>query len=85
MTNLAFFMLQDSSGTRDTTGEPAVTSYHRRFMGTVDYMWLVTPQVSLVLDVLLVYLLESRLLLDYKYSTIRDFHRSQSFCPFPCI
>ncbi|XP_060208221.1 carbon catabolite repressor protein 4 homolog 6 isoform X1 [Lycium barbarum] len=31
--------LQDFSGTRDSTGEPEVTSYHRLFMGTVDYIW----------------------------------------------
>lgn len=31
--------IQDYSGTRDSTGEPAVTSYHRRFLGTVDYIW----------------------------------------------
>ncbi|XP_071916936.1 carbon catabolite repressor protein 4 homolog 6-like isoform X2 [Coffea arabica] len=31
--------VEDSSGTRDSTGEPAVTSYHRRFLGTVDYIW----------------------------------------------
>nr|XP_009759626.1 PREDICTED: carbon catabolite repressor protein 4 homolog 6 isoform X3 [Nicotiana sylvestris] len=30
---------QDFSGTRDSTGEPEVTSYHRLFMGTVDYIW----------------------------------------------
>ncbi|XWS70841.1 hypothetical protein CRYUN_Cryun03dG0083600 [Craigia yunnanensis] len=26
-------------GTRDSDGEPLVTSYHRRFLGTVDYIW----------------------------------------------
>ncbi|XP_054788429.1 carbon catabolite repressor protein 4 homolog 6 isoform X2 [Prosopis cineraria] len=26
-------------GTRDPNGEPLVTSYHRRFLGTVDYIW----------------------------------------------
>ncbi|KAG9154183.1 hypothetical protein Leryth_000645 [Lithospermum erythrorhizon] len=30
---------QDNSGTRDSSGEPLVTSYHRRFQGTVDYIW----------------------------------------------
>ncbi|XP_047160761.1 LOW QUALITY PROTEIN: carbon catabolite repressor protein 4 homolog 6-like [Vigna umbellata] len=29
----------DCSGTRDPYGEPLVTSYHRRFSGTVDYIW----------------------------------------------
>nr|XP_016463064.1 PREDICTED: carbon catabolite repressor protein 4 homolog 6-like isoform X2 [Nicotiana tabacum] len=31
--------VEDFSGTRDSTGEPEVTSYHRLFMGTVDYIW----------------------------------------------
>ncbi|KAL3498287.1 hypothetical protein ACH5RR_041019 [Cinchona calisaya] len=31
--------VEDCLGTRDSTGEPAVTSYHRRFFGTVDYIW----------------------------------------------
>lgn len=34
-----YWQLQDFSGTRDSTGEPEVTSYHRLFMGTVDYIW----------------------------------------------
>ncbi|KAK7260860.1 hypothetical protein RIF29_27159 [Crotalaria pallida] len=29
----------DCSGTRDPHGEPQVTSYHTRFLGTVDYIW----------------------------------------------
>ncbi|KAI3684016.1 hypothetical protein L1987_84538 [Smallanthus sonchifolius] len=29
----------DYSGTRDSYGEPQVTSYHRGFQGTVDYIW----------------------------------------------
>ncbi|RDY04488.1 Carbon catabolite repressor protein 4-like 6, partial [Mucuna pruriens] len=29
----------DCSGTRDPHGEPLVTSYNRRFSGTVDYIW----------------------------------------------
>ncbi|PPD82632.1 hypothetical protein GOBAR_DD20434 [Gossypium barbadense] len=29
----------DSPGTRDSYGEPLVTSYNRRFSGTVDYIW----------------------------------------------
>ncbi|CAA3006599.1 Hypothetical predicted protein [Olea europaea subsp. europaea] len=31
--------VEDSSGLRDSSGEPLVTSYHRRFLGTVDYIW----------------------------------------------
>ncbi|KAK1411740.1 hypothetical protein QVD17_32434 [Tagetes erecta] len=31
--------VEDYSGTRDSNGEPQVTSYHRRFQGTVDYIW----------------------------------------------
>ncbi|GLU10250.1 hypothetical protein SLE2022_270690 [Rubroshorea leprosula] len=30
---------EDCSGTRDSNGEPLVTSYNRCFMGTVDYIW----------------------------------------------
>lgn len=35
----AYREVEDISGTRDSTGEPEVTSYHRLFMGTVDYIW----------------------------------------------
>ncbi|XP_075101406.1 carbon catabolite repressor protein 4 homolog 6 isoform X2 [Nicotiana tabacum] len=35
----AILYLMDFIGTRDSTGEPEVTSYHRLFMGTVDYIW----------------------------------------------
>nr|GEV43328.1 carbon catabolite repressor protein 4 homolog 6 [Tanacetum cinerariifolium] len=31
--------VEDYSGTRDSYGEPQVTSYHRAFQGTVDYIW----------------------------------------------
>ncbi|KAK9101897.1 hypothetical protein Sjap_019151 [Stephania japonica] len=31
--------VEDYSGTRDLNKEPLVTSYNRRFMGTVDYIW----------------------------------------------
>ncbi|KAE8711244.1 DNAse I-like superfamily protein, putative isoform 2 [Hibiscus syriacus] len=31
--------VKDSPGTRDSHGEPLVTSYNRRFLGTVDYIW----------------------------------------------
>ncbi|KAL1086319.1 hypothetical protein V6Z11_D08G107900 [Gossypium hirsutum] len=31
--------VKDSPGTRDSYGEPLVTSYNRRFSGTVDYIW----------------------------------------------
>uniref|UniRef100_A0A7N0VJI1 Endonuclease/exonuclease/phosphatase domain-containing protein n=1 Tax=Kalanchoe fedtschenkoi TaxID=63787 RepID=A0A7N0VJI1_KALFE len=30
---------EDLLGTRDASGEPLITSYHRRFCGTVDYIW----------------------------------------------
>ncbi|XP_030543089.1 carbon catabolite repressor protein 4 homolog 6-like [Rhodamnia argentea] len=36
--------VEDSSGTRNTNGEPMVTSYNRCFMGTVDYIWLCNGQ-----------------------------------------
>ncbi|KAJ4957551.1 hypothetical protein NE237_024662 [Protea cynaroides] len=31
--------VEDYCGTRDPSREPAVTSYNRRFLGTVDYIW----------------------------------------------
>ncbi|XP_058221904.1 carbon catabolite repressor protein 4 homolog 6 isoform X3 [Rhododendron vialii] len=31
--------VEDCSGTRDSNGEPLVTSYNRGFLGTVDYIW----------------------------------------------
>lgn len=33
--------LQGSCRTRDRCGEPLATSYHSKFMGTVDYIWYV--------------------------------------------
>ncbi|XP_044471954.1 carbon catabolite repressor protein 4 homolog 6-like [Mangifera indica] len=30
---------EDGTGTRDSNGEPLMTSYNRCFMGTVDYIW----------------------------------------------
>ncbi|KNA08243.1 hypothetical protein SOVF_164350 [Spinacia oleracea] len=35
----AYTEVVDSSGTRDSNGEPLVTSYNTCFMGTVDYIW----------------------------------------------
>ncbi|KAK4435803.1 Carbon catabolite repressor protein 46 [Sesamum alatum] len=35
----AYAEVENSSGLRDSRGEPLVTSYHRRFSGTVDYIW----------------------------------------------
>ncbi|KAK2987367.1 hypothetical protein RJ640_007054, partial [Escallonia rubra] len=31
--------VEDFSGTRDSAGEPLVTSYNKRFLGAVDYIW----------------------------------------------
>ena len=31
--------VEDRSGTKDSNGEPLVTSYNRCFLGTVDYIW----------------------------------------------
>ncbi|XP_050203861.1 carbon catabolite repressor protein 4 homolog 6 isoform X2 [Mercurialis annua] len=31
--------VEGRTGTRDLNGEPSVTSYNRRFLGTVDYIW----------------------------------------------
>lgn len=36
----AYAEVEDGSGTRDSNGEPLVTSYNRCFLGTVDYIWL---------------------------------------------
>ncbi|XP_073129785.1 carbon catabolite repressor protein 4 homolog 6 isoform X2 [Henckelia pumila] len=36
----AYAEVQGPSGLRDPSGEPLVTSYHRRFLGTVDYIWI---------------------------------------------
>lgn len=36
---LHFTFLQHCPGTRDPNGEPLATSYHRCFLGTVDYIW----------------------------------------------
>ncbi|KAL8115921.1 hypothetical protein AgCh_022424 [Apium graveolens] len=35
--------VEDSSGTRDSNGEPLATSYNRCFLGTVDYIWVLAP------------------------------------------
>lgn len=35
----AYTDVEDCSGTKDSNREPEVTSYHRLFMGTVDYIW----------------------------------------------
>ncbi|XP_073021423.1 carbon catabolite repressor protein 4 homolog 6 [Primulina eburnea] len=46
----AYPEVQDPSGLRDPNGEPLATSYNRRFLGTVDYIWISEDlQVSKVL------------------------------------
>ncbi|CAN6442042.1 unnamed protein product [Victoria cruziana] len=51
--------IEDFSGTRDLSGEPQVTSYNRRFMGTVDYIWRSEGlQTIKVLDTLPKHILE---------------------------
>ncbi|KAK8324515.1 hypothetical protein V6Z12_A12G304000 [Gossypium hirsutum] len=35
----AYLGAPGSHGTRDSHGEPSATSYHSKFMGTVDYIW----------------------------------------------
>ncbi|GKV39422.1 hypothetical protein SLEP1_g47187 [Rubroshorea leprosula] len=35
----AYLRVPGSHGTRDSYGEPLATSYHSKFMGTVDYIW----------------------------------------------
>ncbi|KAF2303881.1 hypothetical protein GH714_024091 [Hevea brasiliensis] len=38
--------MEDCSGTRDSNGEPLVTSYNRCFLGTVDYIWQIFMERS---------------------------------------
>lgn len=45
---LSYSSLQDYAGTKGMSGEPQVTSYHRQFMGTVDYIWLVVKSILFV-------------------------------------
>lgn len=43
--------VEDSEGTKDANKEPLVTSYNRKFMGTVDYIWASEDlQTAQVLD-----------------------------------
>ncbi|KAE8056418.1 hypothetical protein FH972_013193 [Carpinus fangiana] len=39
MLSSTYTEVKDCSGTRDSNGEPLVTSYNTCFMGTVDYIW----------------------------------------------
>ncbi|GLU18214.1 hypothetical protein SLE2022_345270 [Rubroshorea leprosula] len=49
----AYLRVPGSHGTRDSYGEPLATSYHSKFMGTVDYIWHTRELVPLrVLDTL---------------------------------
>ncbi|KAK4361983.1 hypothetical protein RND71_017224 [Anisodus tanguticus] len=49
----AYAGVPGSSRTRENCGEPLVTSYHSKFMGTVDYIWHTTEFVPVrVLDTL---------------------------------
>ncbi|KAF3437884.1 hypothetical protein FNV43_RR20640 [Rhamnella rubrinervis] len=37
--NSSYAIVTGSSGTRGPNGEPLATSYHSKFLGTVDYLW----------------------------------------------
>ncbi|XP_004301074.1 PREDICTED: carbon catabolite repressor protein 4 homolog 3 isoform X2 [Fragaria vesca subsp. vesca] len=37
--NSSYAMVQGSTATRGSSGEPLATSYHSKFLGTVDYLW----------------------------------------------
>lgn len=37
--NSSYATVQGSTGTRGSSGEPLATSYHSKFLGTVDYLW----------------------------------------------
>ncbi|KAM3209240.1 hypothetical protein ACQJBY_063742 [Aegilops geniculata] len=49
----SYAMLKGNSSNRGHHGEPLATSYHKRFLGTVDYLWYTTGlECSRVLDTL---------------------------------
>eukprot|EP01018_Ginkgo_biloba_P011627 Gb_02571 [translate_table: standard] len=55
----AYTEVEDYAGTKDSSGEPLVTSYNRRFMGTVDYVWHTEGlQTVKVLDTLPTHILQ---------------------------
>lgn len=55
----AYTEVEDYAGTKDGGGEPLVTSYHKRFMGTVDYIWHTEGlQTVKVLDTLPTHILQ---------------------------
>lgn len=55
----AYTEVEDYAGTKDASGEPLVTSYHKRFMGTVDYVWHTEGlQTVKVLDTLPTHILQ---------------------------
>lgn len=37
--NSSYATIKGSTRTRDSNGEPLATSYHSKFLGTVDYLW----------------------------------------------
>ncbi|KAM7259807.1 hypothetical protein ACFE04_015548 [Oxalis oulophora] len=37
--NSSYATIKGSEATRDSSGEPLATSYHAKFLGTVDYLW----------------------------------------------
>lgn len=37
--NCSYAMVKGPLTTRDNSGEPLATSYHSKFLGTVDYLW----------------------------------------------
>lgn len=55
----AYTEVEDYAGTKDGSGEPSVTSYNKRFMGTVDYIWHTEGlQTVKVLDTLPTHILQ---------------------------
>uniref|UniRef100_A0A0D9WP34 Endonuclease/exonuclease/phosphatase domain-containing protein n=1 Tax=Leersia perrieri TaxID=77586 RepID=A0A0D9WP34_9ORYZ len=49
----SYAMLKGNSNNRDHQGEPLATSYHKKFLGTVDYLWYTAGlECSRVLDTL---------------------------------
>jgi hypothetical protein len=42
-------LFQGNSNNRGLYGEPLATSYHKKFLGTVDYLWYASNFVCLIL------------------------------------
>ncbi|XP_057480526.1 carbon catabolite repressor protein 4 homolog 5 isoform X2 [Actinidia eriantha] len=76
----AYLEVHGSCRTRDNSGEPLATSYHSKFMGTVDYIWHTRELVPVrVLDTLPIDILRKTGGLPNKARLKRRVSGSQSF------